>query len=344
VQVQRAFRLADVGFVMAAYDEEALWIAPKEDRGSDGMGILLADRIAHYVEVVNLIEPFDQESLRPAYYKLHVGDTCYIDDQPRKVTVDHPIVVPPNGLVYVTTREWFNIPYYMIARYSLRVEQVYRGLLIDNGLQVDPGYHRSITVPVHNLADQDRVLNHGEAFLCVEFVRTTSFQPSDLRGIRTEKDLVSRARDLRGYSGKPLVLFTRSVEKLGRPKAVPDFWLPGENHKSSTLEMAKRITQLGQEVERKTRTVDRRVTRFQAVAILSVLVFLFGFFVVVHDRYAEVLKLAADSSAAVREREKKISELDMAIQQMQERVAGIEKRLQPVPPNAPAVSAPKSGQ
>src|SRR6266581_819967 len=96
----------------------------------------------------------------------------YVDDKPRDLT-EESVEIPPNGLVYIRTKERFRIPYYLVARYSLRVHQVYRGLLIDNGLHIDPGYCGLIWIPVHNFTTQPRVLLLGDEFISVEFNRTT---------------------------------------------------------------------------------------------------------------------------------------------------------------------------
>src|SRR2546425_2704993 len=38
------------------------------------------------------------------------------------------VEIPPNGLIYIRFLEEVNIPCYLIARFNLRVKQVYRGL------------------------------------------------------------------------------------------------------------------------------------------------------------------------------------------------------------------------
>jgi len=81
-----------------------------------------------FVDAVHLIEPstFSLDDLRPAAYDVHIGDTYYVDDQPKTLGPGDGFKIRANGLVYVKTKENFNIPYYMVARYSLRVTQVYR--------------------------------------------------------------------------------------------------------------------------------------------------------------------------------------------------------------------------
>lgn len=216
---------------MAEYDEKNMWIDPLEEEG--GSGVLLSDQIGYYVKAVKLIDPFHHTYLRPASYDLTVGDEYFVNDYRRPLREGEKIEIPPNGLAYVKTRESFNIPYYLMARYSLRVQQVYRGLMLDNGLQVDPGYSGPITVPIHNLTDDARRLEYGETFLSVDFTRTTRFRPSIIDEIRSERDLVARRGELTGIKGEDLVLFWKNLQSFKKPKGVFDLWLPGETHKSS---------------------------------------------------------------------------------------------------------------
>jgi deoxycytidine triphosphate deaminase len=232
---------------MANYDQRHMWMPPAEDHG--GLGVLLSDRIALYVDAVHLIEPEDfvEQDLRPASYDLHVGSEYYVNDQLRPLEHNEPLEIPANGLVYIATQERFNIPYYLIARYSLTVTQVYRGLLIDNGLHIDPGYHGRIYVPVHNLVDERRTLYRRDKLLSVDFTRTTLFAHTETQSIDSEEDLVTFANGgrLRGAAGKKIILFSSSLGDLKKSRTPPDFWkkYPGEKHKSSLLGIAERTRQ-----------------------------------------------------------------------------------------------------
>lgn len=232
---------------MADYDPRHMWIPPDDDHG--GFGVLLSDRIALYVDAVHLIEPHDfiAQDLRPASYDLHVGDEYYVNDKRRPLAYNEALEIPANGLVYVATRERFNIPYYLIARYSLTVTQVYRGLLIDNGLHIDPGYYGKIFIPVHNFVNELRELYRNEKFLSVEFTRTTAFPQESLRTIQSEEELVRFAQGahLKGVHGKRIIVFSREVADLARSRTPRDFWNKhrGEKHKSSLLGIAERTRQ-----------------------------------------------------------------------------------------------------
>lgn len=234
--------------------EEYLWKDPF-DLASCGP-VLLSDQIRSLAEEMGLIEPFDATSLRPASYDLRVGDSYYVGDDRKELTAEtNKIEIPSNGLVYIRTKEKFNIPYYLVARYSLRVQQVYRGLLIDNGLHIDPGYCGPIWIPVHNFTMQPRILLRGDEFISVEFNRTTRL-PGEVYTMKSEEELVSRAiaNELVGSHGRPIKVFYRDLDHYQQRHAeiTPHyFWnkFRGEKHESAMLGTEQRLDKVKADVE-----------------------------------------------------------------------------------------------
>jgi len=146
---------------------------------------------------VNLIYPFDERELRPASYTLHAGPE-YLISLPGKLVEgnlerEERVVIPPNGLIYIRFLEEVNIPYYMIARFNLRVKQVYRGLLLGTGPQVDPGFRGHLGCPIHNFTDEDKVLHYRERLITIDFEKTTPFAQTSF-GNKPDREL--RALDL----------------------------------------------------------------------------------------------------------------------------------------------------
>ena len=193
----------DPGKDYLPYTGRWLWHDPLS--GCRTGGVLLSDRIAYYAKKIKLVEPFNPDNLRPASYDLTVGCEYYRNDKRVPVGKYHPIRIEPNELVYVRTAEIFNLPFYLLARYSLRVSQVYRGFMLDNGLQVDPGYHGHIYVPIYNFTEERRELRLGERFLSVDFTYTSPIQSKALGYIASEKQLLES--NARGVAGNPIVFF-----------------------------------------------------------------------------------------------------------------------------------------
>jgi deoxycytidine triphosphate deaminase len=324
--------------VSMARHEEYLWRDPF-DLLSSGP-VLLSDQIHFLADEVGLIEPFDPKYLRPASYDLRVGNSYYVDDGPIELNEEsNEIEIPSNGLVYIKTKEKFNIPYYLVARYSLRVQQVYRGLLIDNGLHVDPGYCGYIWIPVHNFTMEPRRLSQGDEFISVEFNRTSRL-PGVVSTIGSQDELVSRGiRDeLTGSNGRAVKVFYKDLERYKRrhedftPRL---FWnkFPGEKHKSGTLATDQRMDKLEQGVSA---SVERRVDslrNFSLVAFAGLVIAILG--ILLPILYGEFGK----NRNAVMQHAAEIKDLRERLQEQKNRLDGITAN-QAVPRPAPAVAPP----
>ena len=121
-----------------------------------------------------LIEPFCPQRLRAASYQLTLGDEIHVGGS-NELLSHHPngIVLNPHQVAVVSTRETLRIPRNLVARWSLRVTNIYEGLLWTGGPQVDPGWEGPLFCPIYNLAERPVVLTHKMALFTMDFVRTT---------------------------------------------------------------------------------------------------------------------------------------------------------------------------
>lgn len=126
-----------------------------------------------------LIKPFQPKHLKPARYQLTLGGEARINGKVREISKDRPLVIKPHQVAIVRTLEELNIPRFLIARWNLRVDMVYRGLLWVGALQVDPGWVGYLPCPLYNMSDKPVRLYLGEPVFTVDFVRTTPFIPSE---------------------------------------------------------------------------------------------------------------------------------------------------------------------
>ncbi len=316
-----------------------LWDDPFAPSSSGA--VLLSDQIHFLADEIGLIEPFNDKYLRPAAYDLRVGDSYYVDDI-RKDVSDEAIEIPSNGLVYVRTKEKFNIPYYLVARYSLRVHQVYRGLLIDNGLHIDPGYCGYIWIPVHNFTTQSRVLVPGQEFISVEFNRTTPL-PTIVKTIKSEDDLVSLGlrNDLKGSHGRTVKVFYKDLERYEKrhedftPRL---FWdkFPGEKHQSSMLGTEQRLNQVKTDTEAsasKLRTdVEKSLGAFRSLGLVAIIGLIIGLLAILlpilYAEYGKSREVEAQHGV-------EIKDLRDRLQEQKNRLDGIAAP-QPSPLDVPA--------
>src|SRR5256885_957675 len=147
-----------------------------EDPHGEDRGILLSNRIHELCEQNLLIsEQYKPENLRPASYTLRVGED-YIDSEGNKRRLtdeEDTIVFKKNSIVFVSTKEKLDLPYYIVARFNLRVNWVYDGILLGTGPQVDPGFSGVLSCPLYNLTNADITIKRGEKFATIDFEKTT---------------------------------------------------------------------------------------------------------------------------------------------------------------------------
>jgi deoxycytidine triphosphate deaminase/preprotein translocase subunit SecG len=141
-------------------------------------GVLLSDAISHYCDWFELISPFDEINLKPACYKLTIGDEyaisgkiCPLPDR----SGGNAIRIPPFAVAIIKTTETINMPPFLIGRWNIQVSRAYQGLVWVGGPQVDAGYVGHLFCPIYNLSDKEVVLYRGEAIAVIDFEKTTKF-------------------------------------------------------------------------------------------------------------------------------------------------------------------------
>ena len=150
------------------------------------MTVLLADEIEKLcTHAEPMIAPFDSTRLRPASYQLTLGPDMHIGGQERRLKEGEQVILQPHQVAIVCTAEELWIPRHIIARWSLRVTNIYEGLLWTGGPQVDPGWKGPLFCPIYNLAERPVVLKLGQAMFTIDFSRTT---PVSKRYITMKQD------------------------------------------------------------------------------------------------------------------------------------------------------------
>jgi len=150
---------------------------PNKDPGRKGL--LLSNEIEMFCNEGLLIdEHYDRRHLRPAAYTLRIGPD-YVDGTGKRAQLREreSFYLEPNAIAYVTTLESFNLPYYIVARFNLRVKWVYQGILLGTGPQVEPGYRGVLSCPLFNLTDKAMKITYEQEFATIDFERTSDFCP-----------------------------------------------------------------------------------------------------------------------------------------------------------------------
>ena len=173
---------------------------PNED-GFDFQGVLLSDAIERCVTAFDLIKPFNPDNLKPANYKLTIGNEYAINGVIHSLSDEsgkNEIKIHPFEVAIIKTHETINMPRFLIGRWNIQVSRAYQGLIWVGGPQVDPGYVGHLFCPIYNLSDQDVPLFKGESIAVIDFVRTTEFHSNRSKDYKSRQILFcSRSTNLK---------------------------------------------------------------------------------------------------------------------------------------------------
>lgn len=205
-------------------EEKNKWIDPDPE----SIGVLLSDRIEFYSKEINLIEDyeFDEErSPKPASYGLRLGSQYYKNGQYGDLKEGEVLKIPSNSIVFVSMFEKINMPYYMIGRFNLKIDLIYKGIILGTGPQVDPGFTGHLSCPLHNISSNDVEIKFKERFATIDFIKTTKFacneDRSRLAALTNENELYKSP--VKGFRNYICRLFP--VDKKMRKKL--DNYIPG---------------------------------------------------------------------------------------------------------------------
>ncbi|HEY1528249.1 MAG TPA: hypothetical protein VGH51_18635 [Candidatus Angelobacter sp.] len=188
-----------------------------------GTGVLLSDAIKHYVTEFDLISPFNDKNLKPANYKLTIGDEYAIGGTISPLS-DLPgqneIRIKPFEVAIIKTNETLNVPPFLIARWNIQVSRAYQGLLWVGGPQVDAGYVGHLFCPIYNLSDEEVILHQGESIAVIDFVKTTAFHKGVSKEYLKGNDLPDRIL-FEDYLPEKLksALATKAEQEIGKFKS-----------------------------------------------------------------------------------------------------------------------------
>jgi deoxycytidine triphosphate deaminase len=153
---------------------------PKDDKHFPFTGVLLSDAIKKCCDDFALITPFSEQNLKPANYKLTIGDEYALRGRIKNLSDtpgDNELTIDPYEVVILKTREIVNMPPFLIARWNIQVSKAYKGLVWVGGPQVDAGYVGHLFCPIYNLSDKPVTLYFGDAIAVIDFERTSHIHP-----------------------------------------------------------------------------------------------------------------------------------------------------------------------
>lgn len=232
-----------------AVGHEILQEDPREEVSGKWQGaVLLSDEISFYATQNNcpLIHPFEPTNLKPARYKLRLGEDCRVGDEQRWLNKENPdLVIPPYELAIISTLETLNLPRFLIGRWDLKVKRVYEGLLWVGGPQVDPGYQGKLFCPLYNLSNKTIKLSYEDTIATIDFIRTTPYTANCI--------------DWDGTPNAPRAQYDR----FGLMSGLKDAWI-----------LMKKLESSMEKAESRADRSEARISNFQAVTftVLGIIV------------------------------------------------------------------------
>ena len=168
--------------------EEAKEIFEKtRDFGNDPLknippSLLSSIHIRQYVEATGMLCPFSDKDCKGATVVAKIGgEYKYWDkdgNEKKGVLADKigigkktSITLEPNSIAFIPIDLDFLLPDYIAARFNLKVQHVYKGLLLGTGPLIDPGYEGRIWIPLHNFTANEYKFEYGEELILIEFTK-----------------------------------------------------------------------------------------------------------------------------------------------------------------------------
>lgn len=170
-----------------------------EDPYANDRGSLLSNRIHEFCSRAGLLISdgfYNEKNLRPASYTLTIGEK-FVDsegNEGRLTDEKDSFIFHQNSIIFVTANEKLDLPYYILARFNLRVNWVYDGILLGTGPQVDPGFSGFLSCPLYNLTNADLTIKRGAPFATIDFEKTTTLLDK-MKSWQEKKDYIQRTND-----------------------------------------------------------------------------------------------------------------------------------------------------
>jgi deoxycytidine triphosphate deaminase/cell division protein FtsL len=273
--------------------------------------------LLHYIDKTGMICPFElperpsdrDKRVKPASVAIPVlGPYVYWDEPDPSVGDERPIKrsgelregeelkIKPNSIVFVTLRPTFRLPDYIAARFNLKIRDVYRGLLVGTGPLVDPGFVGRLSIPLHNLTDNEYTLVGGDDLLWMEFTKLSPHRRWT-EGIASEDD---------GYVPFP-------ADKIERKK-VDDYLRHADPRpiRSSIPPLVGRAQQSAEEARGEARNIRRIITFTGLAGVIGVILAVVSVWALVwsvNDSVSDVERTIAELRQQVNEQRQELGEL-----------------------------------
>lgn len=149
----------------------------------------------------------------------------------------------------MSVEPYFRIPDYIALRHNLKIDHIYKGLLVGTGPLIDPGFVGHIALPLHNLTENPYTLKGGEGIIWVEF---TKLSPSG--GWKSRRRPLARKGSYTNFPAERTQ--NKSIDDYVRSAAKNDLGLPIPASSSAAIDQRSReAVRIAKKVRRRIRLI-----------------------------------------------------------------------------------------
>lgn len=134
-------------------------------------GVLQQDQIKTLISFHILLYEAPSKQVKPAKYELTLEKTHYA---PANGVTSQPINISPLSYALVMARESCNFPKNICGIFDLKISLFCRGIILSNGVQVDPGYRGVLLSQLFNSNARKESLKYGDVFASIMFFSLSS--------------------------------------------------------------------------------------------------------------------------------------------------------------------------
>lgn len=299
--------------------------------------LLNHEQILAYIQKTGMISPFRADDLQGITYDARLYGECiyweYIEDVgfsndsdiqnihkrfKKKIVYvrgdpddlqnpEREIIIKPNSIVFVTLEPTFRIPDYIVLRYNFRITNVYRGLLLGTGPIIDPGFQGKLSIPIHNLTNNEYRFKASDAIISIEFTKI-SLTPE---AIKTE---VEKLRS--SYPGQKSLEDKFWVKDFSDQKTVEEYIYkslknqPVDTVGNSIPAVSSIIEECSKKVNEESKKTESKLKRFEIIGILGVVLALATLALPTWIAFSDIQRERAEYNRSVSSYEEKIDNLE----------------------------------
>lgn len=221
---------------------------------------------------------------------------------------DPTLILRPNSITYLEIKEEFRVPDYLIIRYNLQVNHVYKGLLLGTGPIVDPGFVGRLYIPLHNLTSNEYRIEKGAALITLEFTKVGRNQTGapesnwpeieesiwDFSTLRHQPENIPESRNFDFYLRKALIEngdFRKTTDNICVGSSIPE-----------KIESAEKAAREAQESAKKSENLLNRTKEILfSIGIVGFLAIWISLFGILNDMDARIDNVLSGSVTLIAE-------------------------------------------